>query len=224
MKRFLRSTVFAGLTLCVFGMSFPTYAQVCKPKDTTVEQKQAAVKYLRRLSLDLRGRLPSYAEQLKAYQDGHVTDATIDTMLKSGAFLTQMREFFKDLLTLSITDLRIVVGGRSARYERVNNAGQYVGGNVTHTVILDHGNRTVSVFNRGAVIGCLPNEKARYNTNGQLLCKVTSVTGSTPAGVTKGKYVPCIQVYNDNRAGKKYVAQEGYVTVVPYWSQDRKAS
>ncbi|HAA57572.1 MAG TPA: hypothetical protein DCE42_22590 [Myxococcales bacterium] len=214
MKRFIHHVGGVCLALCVFGMSFPTHAQVCKPKDTTVEQKQAAVKYLRRLSLDLRGRLPSYAEQLKAYQDGHVTDATIDTMIKSGAFLTQMRGFFKDLLTLNITDLRLRGGSRVALYMYVNDKGDYVSGNTKNrTIVIDRANTGTRVTMRGANVGCLPNEKAKYNANGELLCKIRAT----------GKYVTCLQAYNDRRAGKKNIAQEGYEMVVPYWDSNKKA-
>ena len=69
----------AGLVLALLLMAplieAQVHAQICQSNSATEQTKQAAIKYLRRLSLDLTGKLPTYEQQLKAYNDGYVSDA-----------------------------------------------------------------------------------------------------------------------------------------------------
>lgn len=185
-------------------------AQVCKPQDVASEKKQAAIKYLRRLSLDLRGRLPSYKEQLDTYNSGHVTDAVIDSMLKSNAFTQQMRSFFQDLLTLNINDLSLTQAVHVINYVKLTNSGAYAKAKDTSWIVIDRRNIPTRLLMRGANIGCLANEKAKYNTNGQLLCKLQGTN----------TYKPCIDLAKDRSGGTKVIAQEGYVEVRPFWDED----
>ena len=61
------------------------YAQVCSPK-----QHQTELQYLRRLSLDLRGEMPSVKELKAVVEQGHVTEAMIDNMLSSTGFVLRV--------------------------------------------------------------------------------------------------------------------------------------
>lgn len=205
MCRFAMQLVLAALVM----LPVSARAQVCMPKNETIEAKQAAVKYLRRLSVDLLGHLPSYDDQLKAYQTGQVTDATIDKMLQDPRFTRQMREYFKDLLTFNINDLSLAAGLHLLAYRVLNAAGDNATTKETRWVILDRPNTVTRTLTRGSNIGCLPNKKATWDAKGQLLCHVKGST--TPR--------PCIDVYHDLRSGKKLIAQEGYVEVHPFWDE-----
>jgi hypothetical protein len=55
-------------------------------------------RYLRQLSLDLRGRPPSTEELERVAHDGVVSDETIEGMLRAPEFLTQVRTWHKALL------------------------------------------------------------------------------------------------------------------------------
>lgn len=199
--------------MCVWMVSLlpsSASAQVCLPGGAKTEQIQSAIKYLRRLSHDLRGRAPSYAELARIVKQGYVDSATIDAMLNDPRFVGQFREFIKDLLTLNTSDLRFEGGSLSVRFVRMKDDGTRVySSRDPHNIFLDKGNIGQLVFLRGAVIHCL-NEPAKYDKNGALLCKIKGTQ----------TYRPCIDAYNDRRNKKKNVAQEGYVMVRPYWESD----
>lgn len=209
MKRWLLR-FWLGFLVALLVLVQQTPAQVCKVPSPQVQKIQAAVKYLRRLSLDLRGRAPSYAELNKVVQQGHVDDSTIDDMLNSDLFRLQMREYLKDLLTLNITDLRLQGGFRISPYVKINSKGEVAKRGETSTLVIDRGTAGARAIMRGQAVHCLP-EKARYDQKtGDLLCKIRGTS----------TYKSCLTAYNERRAGKKNVAQEGYVMVKPYWEKD----
>jgi hypothetical protein len=196
--------------LCLLWWVAPVQAQVCTPTSSAAKAKQAAVKYYRRLSLDLRGFLPSVKEVQAVAQAGKVTDTQIKAMLNSNSFVGRIREYHKDLLGMNITDLRLQGGVRNVPYVRVDDKGKFVSYREKNTVMLDEGTQTRRVQKRGANIGCL-NEPAKYDkTTGLILCKIQG----------SNTYKTCIQAYRDRLAGKKNIAQEGYVMVRPYWDKD----
>ncbi|MBI4816483.1 MAG: DUF1585 domain-containing protein [Deltaproteobacteria bacterium] len=73
------------------------HAQVCEPNQT-----QDALQYLRRLSLDLRGRLPSIDELGSVVTNDQVDPGMIDAMLASAEFLEQARRYHTALLWLNL--------------------------------------------------------------------------------------------------------------------------
>ncbi len=76
------------ILLLPFSGVSPGWAQVCEPDALSVQYQ-----YLRRLSLDLQGRVPS-AEELDAVtQSGSVDLSMIEKMLDSDEFLEQIREY-----------------------------------------------------------------------------------------------------------------------------------
>src|SRR5688572_15563860 len=77
-------------------------AQVCEP-----DSKQEALSYLRRLSLDLLGRLPTYDELASVATNGAVDPSMIDAMLASEDAVVQLRAYHRDLLWANISNQRL---------------------------------------------------------------------------------------------------------------------
>ncbi len=94
-----------GFFVLVVGLALPgsVFAQVCQESDV-----QANLQYLRRLSLDLRGRLPSLDELNAVVASGNVEPAAIDQMLASEDLVQQMRDYHRDLLWTNVTDRQLV--------------------------------------------------------------------------------------------------------------------
>ena len=65
-------------------------------------------RYLRQLSLDLRGRPPSFDELAAVAREGSVSDATIDAMLHSDDFVRQVGEWHKPLLWPNVDKFDLV--------------------------------------------------------------------------------------------------------------------
>ena len=209
MRRLGTIALFSCIIFWSVGGIERTSAQICKPTSPQVSKIQAAIKYLRRLSLDLRGRVPSYAELNQVVQRGYVDDTTIDGMLNSSLFRWQMREYLKDLLTLNITDLRLQGGFRIAPFVKVNSRGEKAKAGQSYTLMIDRGTQGARVIMRGLNVHCL-NQPAKYDKSGQLLCKIRGTN----------QYKTCLAAYTERRQKKPNVAQEGYVMVSPYWEKD----
>lgn len=77
-------------------------AQTCEPAPL-----QTQLQYLRRLSLDLRGRLPDLEELQSIVTNGEVDPAIVEAMLRSPDFLHQMRGHHRDLLWTNVTSQRL---------------------------------------------------------------------------------------------------------------------
>ena len=70
-----------------------TEAPMCQ--QTPVQEQ---LHYLRRLSLDLRGHLPSVAEYEFVAQSGQVSAQQIEEMLASEEFVVRMRRYHRDFV------------------------------------------------------------------------------------------------------------------------------
>lgn len=124
--------------------------------------QQVSLQYLRRLSLDLLGRAPTYEESWKVMKAGKVSPQTIDEMLKSPDFQRQIRAYHKDLLWTNISNLRAA----NVNYTMNGN------GTTIPIAIASQGRRRNY---RGANIGCL-NEPAQYNSDGSIKTKCRDIT------------------------------------------------
>jgi hypothetical protein len=78
-------------------------AQVCEEASET----QVALHYLRKLSLDLRGALPTLEESQAVIDAGGLDDSMIDAMLASDDFLHQVRQYHRDLLWSNLSRQRL---------------------------------------------------------------------------------------------------------------------
>jgi hypothetical protein len=84
-----------ALALCVSATG-PRSARAAEPACDPVESVDAP-RYLRQLTLDLWGRVPTVAE-LEALGDADVTEAHVDAMLADEQFFTMVRRHHADLL------------------------------------------------------------------------------------------------------------------------------
>ncbi|MBK6686136.1 MAG: DUF1585 domain-containing protein [Deltaproteobacteria bacterium] len=130
----------------------PAFAQVCEETNPT----QAALHYLRRLSLDLRGRLPNVTELESVVTNGALDPAIIDEMLASEAFVGQIRRHHRDLLWANVGNVRLGNNNWNLRGSRNGNLPISVGANGRMTAY------------RGGVTSCL-DEPATFGPSGEIL-------------------------------------------------------
>ena len=97
----MKITSIAPLVL-ILGTATGAPAQVCEGDDV-----QSQLQYLRRLSLDLRGRVPDLEELSSVVTNRAVDPAIIDAMLTSEDFLHQLREHHTDLLWTNVNAQRL---------------------------------------------------------------------------------------------------------------------
>lgn len=100
--RFIPIAVVVGALLVWQGQA-QTKAETCAP-----QEPQSSLQYLRRMSLDLRGHLPSLEELQTVTNEKRVPLTIIDKMLKSQEFTEQIRLYHKDLLWANIQNTRFV--------------------------------------------------------------------------------------------------------------------
>lgn len=127
----------------------PALAQVCEETNPT----QAALHYLRRLSLDLRGRLPNVTELESVVTNGALDPAIIDEMLASEDFVGQLRRHHRDLLWSNVSDVRLTSNAWNLGGARGSNRPLYVSGR--------------SIRYRGAGGGCL-DQPATFDAEGNI--------------------------------------------------------
>jgi hypothetical protein len=87
---------------------------------------QEELQFLRRLSLDLRGRLPSDAEIDWVVNTGQVGEGLLDDMLASTDFLHQMTEYHRALLWTNLELVRLSPFSWNIGRNRVTAGGAYI--------------------------------------------------------------------------------------------------
>ncbi len=132
MNRTLSRALAAGAVLGAPSVSASAHAQLCV--DTEINGE---LQYLRRLSLDLRGRLPTVAEYQAVIDSGVVPVGFIDDVLESSDFRHQYGRFLRDLLQINLGDntvanvvntLSVVPGTADVFWQRLRGP-LYRGGN-----------------------------------------------------------------------------------------------
>jgi hypothetical protein len=106
------------------------------------------LQYLRRLSLDLRGRLPDVAEYKWVIETGQVSSAQIDDMIGGEGFVARMRRYHRDLLWTNIRRQRLT--GQTWRLTTPNRS--------SPAYWMNANNRATRY--RGARISCLNRESS----------------------------------------------------------------
>lgn len=138
------------MLLAMFS-SVPGQAQeVCAPDAT-----QAAVQRLRRLSLDLRGKLPTVTEMTAVAESGAVSEETVDRFLASVGFLHQVRIYHRDLLWASLTRQRLANNNWMLRPGRGANTPWFLPSQARQLAY------------RGGRVSCL-NQPATFARNGSI--------------------------------------------------------
>jgi hypothetical protein len=159
-------------------------AQTCEPGSP-----QDALQYLRRLSLDLRGRVPDYSEFQTVAMAGSIDPSMIDQMIASPDFLHQMENFHRDMFWTNITDQRLAQVAWSLRPPATTGAypapAYYIASQIRQLKY------------RGAQVACL-DQPAQFSPTGNILTTTTTVM--------------------DPMGNPTTALQEGWVMVSPYWA------
>lgn len=95
------------ITIVILGASVATDAAASVCDEATAIQR--SLSQLRRLSLDLRGRVPTIEEQSSVVTNGAIDPSIVDGMLSSEDFVAQLRRHHRDLLWTNLDDLRITL-------------------------------------------------------------------------------------------------------------------
>lgn len=102
MTHFISRTLIAAAVLGALGTGAEAHAQVCTESDLNSE-----LQYLRRLSLDLRGKLPTVDEYQAVIDTGAIPSTFIDDALASEDFRHQYGRFLRDLLHINMVDANV---------------------------------------------------------------------------------------------------------------------
>ena len=94
-----------GIAVVLLSSSAPQIAQAQVCEESSL---QTSLQYLRRLTIDLTGKVPSIEALEEVVASTSVDDATIDAYLDSDAFVEQMRAYHLDLLWTNVSNQRFV--------------------------------------------------------------------------------------------------------------------
>ena len=156
--------LFSTLSALVLGMLICplAQAQVCEEPGI-----QSELQFLRRVSLDLNGRIPTYEQYQEVIEVGSVTGDMLEGLLHSEDFTHQIRQYHRDLLWTNLDTQRLSNNNFFLAPPRRGNGAQPYSS-------IAFGKRQAY---RGAQVSCL-NEPARFDADGQI--QVTE--SETPAG------------------------------------------
>lgn len=148
----LRPVLSVAFIMALGTAAHPAIAQTCEA--TSVQEE---LQYLRRLSIDLRGKLPSETELETVATEGHVNPGAIDRMLASEAFVDVMRAHHRDILSTNLANVDLANLAWRIRGPGRDSAGYY-----------NPSNGRTRLY-RGGPVGCL-DEPARFDpTTGAIL-------------------------------------------------------
>lgn len=163
---------FVALLLLSFGGTAVALAQVCQ-EDETAE----ALQYLRRLSLDLRGRLPTVEELSSVATNGEVDPAIVRSIVRSEETLEFLREYHRKLLWVNVENQSLSNNDFRLQRNFARNNGSSNAGNPNFTI--SFGRRMVW---RGAGVNCV-DEPARFDPQtGEILTTFDAQSGGNREG------------------------------------------
>ncbi len=186
----------AVVALAVALVAPGAQAQVAKSCD----EPHALDKYqlLRRLSLDLRGRVPSYAEYRALDSVDTVPTATVAAYLASADYQRTMRRYHEDLFWPNVTDVDINFNAAA----------------ISSIVIKDK-TTALSSMGSGRRKMWRGDSDASTTTNGRA-CGAFEQTHFDPKYPGQFRPDPAY-IFTENQSGT-VVKQEGYRKVHPYWA------
>ena len=143
------------------SLAFASWSTTARAQTCQAGTPQEDLMYLRRLSLDLRGRMPALEELEATLAGGGVAPAVIDEMLASEEFIEQIVGVHRDMLWTNITDTRLAqnnwrLRGPNQRYNDMPAPAYWMGAN-----------QRAGRY-RGAQVPCL-DEPARFDADGNIL-------------------------------------------------------
>ncbi len=155
----LALTLFAGMPVSLAAAQSP---EICAP----VEQLDK-YRYLRQLTLDLYGRIPTVEEYERLHSMEDVSDDMIDEMIGSPEFYAQLRRYHRNLLWSNLGDDDLV--GQTIQED----------GDETFRVWLNRGKRDDY---RGRDVSCLDMEHTNFDGEGRALPMFENYTEGECAG------------------------------------------
>jgi len=157
-------------------------------------------RFLRQLSLDLRGRIPTEAEYAEVRAAGDVTDAMIAEMVESEESFSTLRRYHRERLWGSLDEIQVVNARRRLVARRT-------GANVTWS------SGTQSTLFRGENVGCVDLEHDRFDAAGHALPLVEGYVGGTVRGRPAPPGAAACALGEPCRL-------DGWVRVHPYWAPE----
>ena len=94
----MRMTTIGLLTLIVCGWIPGTFAEAQSPEICAPVEQLDKYRYLRQLTLDLYGRIPTVEEYERLHAMDDVSEEIIDEMIGSPEFYAQLRRYHRNLL------------------------------------------------------------------------------------------------------------------------------
>ncbi len=171
MKHYLHLTLFFLTAQTLFAMS--AQAEVCEAPSI-----QSELQYLKRLSLDLRGHLPSYEEYTRVVDEGLVGDGFVEEMMDSDGFEHQMRAYHMDLLWANLGSQRLTNNTFRLAPGRGRNAGAPLSS-------ISFGKRNAY---RGGQATCR-NEPAEFDADGNIIAREEEFPPGSGTMVRREGYV-----------------------------------
>ena len=150
----MRMTTLTLLALFTYAGAAPSLAAAQSPDICAPVEQLDKYRYLRQLTLDLYGRIPTVEEYEQLHAMDDVSEAMIDEMLASPEFYGQLRRYHRNLLWSNLGDDDLV--GQEVREE----------GDETFRVWV---NRDKRDDYRGADVLCLDMEHTNFDAEGRPL-------------------------------------------------------
>jgi hypothetical protein len=150
----MRTVSIILMTLVVAGGTHSGLAAAQSPDICAPVEQLDKYRYLRQLTLDLFGRIPTVEEYEQLHGVDDVSEETIDEMIGSPEFLDQLRGYHRNLLWANLGDDDLV----GPTIQEV--------GDDTFRVWLDRGKRDDY---RGADVDCLDMEHTNFDIDGRPL-------------------------------------------------------
>jgi hypothetical protein len=191
----MRNTCIVLCAVFALGLELPGATAAEAAPECTKPQELDRYRLLRRLSLDLRNKLPSIAEYLSLDDKTEVPEAVIDSWLASDEFRVSMRRFHETLLWPNPATVQL--HDNSTRLV----AGQ--GGGPTADILKILAANRRKVYRNSSDTTCGNWEQTEFEAD-----------GDTPIGK------PVTDKNGDPIVGNngKPVMQDGWVKVTPYWA------
>lgn len=150
----MRMTTIGCMALVVFSIAPMNYAAAQSPEICAPVEQLDKYRYLRQLTLDLYGRIPTVEEYESLHGLEDVSDEMIDEMIGSPEFYDQLRRYHRSLLWSNLGDNNLV--GQTVERSR----------NEDFDVWLNRGKRDEY---RGRDVDCLDMEHTNFDPDGRPL-------------------------------------------------------
>lgn len=188
------------LSLALCATSLHASAQesaVCAPT-----ARVDSFRFLRQLSLDLRGRIPTEAEYDALRAAGDVSPEAIAEMMTGDDFFAQLRRYHRQLVWGSLDDVNNIVSTRH-RIARVR-----IGAND-----IWYATQAGTLYRGDPGVSCVDVQHDRFDAAGHVLPLVDNYTGGTVRGAPAPRSADRCAVGSGCRI-------DGWVMVRPYWAPE----